>query len=154
MKSKRQIKLLEIIEKNAVETQEELAEFLRREGFDVTQATVSRDIKELRLSKTLDASGRYRYSCQSGGGVDKTRAKLATIFRECVTSIDYARNIVVIKTLTGLASGAAAAIDAMHISHVVGTIAGDDTIMIVFKTDEDAQAFSSEQNENLNREEP
>lgn len=150
MKNKRQLKILELIEKNTVETQEELAEKLKLEGFDVTQATISRDIKDLRLSKVLDASGRYKYSSQSHDAADKMQKKLATIFRECVTHIDCARNIVVIKTLNGLASGAAAAIDSMNISQIIGTLAGDDTIFIVFRTDEDALMFSQEQNESLN----
>ena len=149
MKNKRQLKILELIEKHAVETQEELAARLKSEGFDVTQATISRDIKELRLAKVLDSSGRYKYATQSRDSEDKMQKKLATIFRECVTHIDCARNIVVIKTLNGLASGAAAAIDSMNISQIIGTLAGDDTIFIVFRTDEDALTFSREQKEGI-----
>ncbi|MBQ1335012.1 MAG: arginine repressor [Clostridia bacterium] len=145
MKNKRQLKILELIDRYSVETQEELAERLKNEGFDVTQATISRDIKELRIFKVLDASGRYKYSSKTVETEDKIPKKLDAIFRECVVSIDCAGNMVVIKTLTGLASGAAAAIDSMNISQILGTLAGDDTIFIVFRTDEDAVRFSKEQ---------
>ena len=150
MKNKRQFKILELIDKYSVETQEDLADKLKEEGFDVTQATISRDIKELRILKVLDASGRYKYSARSVETEDKMQKKFESIFRECVTNIDCAGNMVVIKTLTGLASGAAAAIDSMNISQILGTLAGDDTIFIVFRTDEDAVSFSKEQAAKLN----
>ena len=136
---------MELIDKYSVETQEELAQRLKDEGFLVTQATISRDIKELRIFKVLDASGRYKYSSRGAESEDKRLKKLEAIFRECVTNIDCAGNMVVIKTLTGLASGAAAAIDSMNISQILGTLAGDDTIFVVFRSDDDAVKFSKEQ---------
>lgn len=133
MKSQRQAKILEIITNKNIETQEQLLAELQAEGFRGTQATISRDIKELRIVKELSSLGSYRYTVSASdlGGSFSTR--LNTIFRECVISFDYAQNIIVVRTLPGLASAAGSAIDAMNIHSVVGTLAGDDTVMIVMR---------------------
>jgi len=135
MKYNRHAKIIEIIENNVVETQEELAEKLKESGFDVTQATVSRDIKELRLIKVLDENGRYKYATIYSPD-SNISTKLRTIFSESVTKIDFAGNIIVIKTLSGMAQAAAAAIDSMNLSEIVGCIAGDDTIMVVVRSED------------------
>ena len=137
MKYSRHSKILEIIEKMEVETQEELAHQLEYEGFNVTQATVSRDIKELRLIKVLTKSGNYKYS-----SVEHTDApilkRFINLFKDSVLLIDHAGNMVVVKTLIGAANAAAVAIDALKIQEVVGTIAGDDTIFLLTKSEEDS----------------
>ncbi|MCX8131975.1 MAG: arginine repressor [Clostridia bacterium] len=138
MKYSRHTKILEIIEKNVIETQEELAEKLKDIGMDVTQATVSRDIKELRLIKVMTEDGRYKYAPLSKTENIITN-RLMTIFSECYVSSDYANNIVIIKTLPGMASAAAAAIDSLKQPEIVGTIAGDDTIMIVCRAEKIAE---------------
>lgn len=132
MKYTRHAKMLEIIESKEIETQEELSEELRKLGLNVTQATVSRDIKELRLIKVLTKNGKYKYATlQSQENVLSDR--LVKIFKNSIVSIDYAGNIIVMKTLTGSAQAAAAAIDAVKLDDAVGTIAGDDTIFIVIR---------------------
>lgn len=132
MKYTRHSKILELIDKNEIETQEELSEKLKDMGFTVTQATVSRDIKELRLIKVLTKNGKYKYATlQSQENILSDR--VVKIFKNSVVSIDYAGNLIVIKTLTGSAQAAAAAIDAGDMNDVVGTIAGDDTIFIVIR---------------------
>lgn len=144
MKAQRQAKIMEIITAQNVETQEQLLELLRKEGFRATQATVSRDIKELRIVKELTSLGIYRYTAanlESGGTFS---SRLNTIFRECVTGFDYAQNIIVIRTLPGLASAAASAIDTMNINMIVGSLAGDDTVMVVMRDNNAAAAFCGE----------
>lgn len=144
MKSQRQAKILEIISNRNVETQEQLLAALQKEGFRGTQATISRDIKELRIVKELTNMGTYRYTT-SGGEISNTfTTRMNTIFRECVVSYDYAQNIIVIRTLPGLASAAGSAIDAMNMSLVVGTLAGDDTVMVVMRDNNAAAAFCGE----------
>ena len=133
MKSQRQAKILEIISNKSIETQEQLLSELQAEGFRGTQATISRDIKELRIVKELTSLGTYRYTISASDLGSSFSARLNTIFRECVISFDYAQNIIVIRTLPGLASAAGSAIDAMNMSAVVGTLAGDDTVMIVMR---------------------
>ena len=132
MKYSRHSKIFEIIESRDIETQDELASELRNSGFQVTQATVSRDIKEMRLIKVLTKDGKYKYaSIREKEGVVNER--FLKIFRNSVTSIDYAGNIIVIKTLVGSASAAAVSIDALNLKQIVGSIAGDDTIFLVVK---------------------
>ena len=131
MKTKRQAKIVEIISNTNVETQEQLLKALEEEGFTSTQATISRDIKELRIVKELTSLGTYRYSVSEKDAPPALTDRLNNIFRECVTSIDYAENIIVIHTLPGLASAAGSALDAMKINVVLGTLAGDDTIFVV-----------------------
>ena len=144
MKSQRQAKILEIISNRNVETQEQLLAALQKEGFRGTQATISRDIKELRIVKELTNMGTYRYTT-SGGEISNTfTTRMNTIFRECVVSYDYAQNIIVIRTLPGLASAAGSAVDAMNLSMVVGTLAGDDTVMVVMRDNNAAAAFCGE----------
>ena len=133
MKSQRQAKIMEIISTRNVETQEQLLEALQKEGFRGTQATISRDIKELRIVKELTSLGTYRYSTSTSDLGSSFSARLNTIFRECVISFDYAQNIIVVRTLPGLASAAGSAIDAMNLNTIVGTLAGDDTVMIVMR---------------------
>ena len=144
MKSQRQAKILEIISNKNVETQEQLLAELQAAGFRGTQATVSRDIKELRIVKELTSLGNYRYTTSSNELGGTFSARLNTIFRECVVSFDYAQNIIVIRTLPGLANAAASAIDAMNMSTVVGSLAGDDTVMIVMRDTNAAASFCGE----------
>lgn len=137
MKKKRQEKLLFLIREQIIETQEELCEALKNAGFDVTQATVSRDIRELGISKVPAENGRQRYA----SGTRKDRGgdeRNVTILREAVVSLDDAGNLLVIKTLSGMAMAVAAAIDDMDLPEIVGSIAGDDTLMCAIKTPEDA----------------
>ena len=144
MKSKRQAKIMEIISNRNVETQEQLLQELQRAGFRSTQATISRDIKELRIVKELTSFGTYRYTAATADSSGTFSSKLNTIFRECITGFDYAQNIIVVRTMPGLASAAASAIDAMNMSVVVGTLAGDDTVMIVMRDNNAAAAFCGE----------
>ena len=144
MKSQRQAKILEIISTRNVETQEQLLNALQREGFRGTQATISRDIKELRIVKELTNLGTYRYTTTADEMSGSFSSRLNTIFRECVIGYDYAQNIIVIRTLPGLASAAGSAIDAMNMSLVVGTLAGDDTVMVVMRDSNAAAAFCGE----------
>lgn len=138
MKYNRQAKILEIIEAEVIETQEEIADKLKAIGMDVTQATISRDIKELRLIKVMSQDGRYRYAPFS-----KTENvvynRLMTIFTESYTSSDYANNIVVVKTLPGMAQASASAIDSLKWPEIVGSIAGDDTVMIICRAEKIAE---------------
>ena len=147
MKAKRQALIREIVESQSIQTQEELAEALRVHGMVVTQATVSRDIKELRLIKTLSPNGNYHYTThgEKGGRVDLS-FKFHAIFAEAVNSIDYAQNLVVIKCYTGMANAACAALDSIRWDGLVGTIAGDDTILLVMKDTESAQGITEELN--------
>ena len=144
MKSQRQAKIMEIISNQNVETQEQLLAELQNAGFRSTQATISRDIKELRIVKELTSFGTYRYSAASGEVAGTFSSKLNTIFRECITGYDYSQNIIVIRTIPGLASAAASALDAMNMSVVLGTIAGDDTVFIVMRDNNSAAAFCGE----------
>lgn len=144
MKTKRQAKIIEIISNQSVETQEQLLAALQAEGFRGTQATISRDIKELRIVKELTSLGTYRYTTSSNEVGGSFSTKLNTIFRECVISFDYAQNIIVIKTLPGLASAAGSAIDSMNLSVILGTLAGDDTVMVVMRDSNAAAAFCGE----------
>ena len=146
MKSQRQAKIMEIISTTNVETQEQLLLLLEDAGFRSTQATISRDIKELRIVKELTNLGTYRYTTSAKELPSTFSSRLNTIFRECVTRYDYAQNIVVIHTLPGLANAAASAIDAMSMSVVVGTLAGDDTVMVVMRDTNAAAQFCGEIN--------
>ena len=144
MKSKRQAKIMEIISKINVETQEQLLQELQQAGFTATQATISRDIKELRIVKELTSFGTYRYTTAAKELPNTFSSRLNTIFRECVTGFDYAQNMIVIHTLPGLANAAASALDAMNMSVVLGTIAGDDTVFVVMRDTNSAAAFCGE----------
>jgi len=144
VKTQRQAKIMEIISNTNVETQEQLLQLLQEAGFTSTQATISRDIKELRIVKELTTLGTYRYSAGTKEVPSTFSNRLNTIFKECVTGFDYAQNIVVIRTLPGLANAAASAMDAMELSVVLGTLAGDDTVMVVMRDSNSAAAFCGE----------
>ncbi|MBR6642369.1 MAG: arginine repressor [Lachnospiraceae bacterium] len=138
MKSSRQNKIVEIIRKYNVETQEELADYLQEAGFAVTQATVSRDIRELKLTKVPTESGRSKYAIHQGA-TSALNDKLVRVLRDAFISMDRAQNILVIKTVSGMAMAAAAALDSLELSAIVGCIAGDDTIMCAIRTDEQTE---------------
>jgi transcriptional regulator of arginine metabolism len=135
MKFNRHALILHIINEKDIETQEELAEELKNHGIEVTQATVSRDIKELRLVKVLSPSGIYKYAAIEKEDTSYSE-KLIRVFSESVISIDYSNNLIVIKTISASAMGAAAAIDALNWKEIVGCIAGDDTILVVVRSNE------------------
>ncbi|MGI6093305.1 MAG: arginine repressor [Veillonellaceae bacterium] len=133
MKVLRHAKIKEIIDHSEVETQEELAEALRKDGIEVTQATVSRDIKELRLIKVPTGDGRYRYAFPMDQSMVFSQSRMERMFRDSVTGIDSSQNIVVIKTLPGTANAVASTIDCARWPEIIGTVAGDDNILIVVK---------------------
>ena len=142
MKFQRQAKILDLIDRFEIETQEDLTAHLRALGYNTTQATISRDIKELRLIKTLSSeTGKYKNTSSNAGAADSFTTRLRNIFRECVTDIDAAQNMVVIKTLPGLGQAAAMAIDAMRAPDVVGTLGGDDTVFAVMRDNDSTQKF-------------
>ena len=138
MKTKRQSKIIELIQRYEIETQEELSEYLLKEGFNVTQATVSRDIRELKLTKISMNNGKQKYAVL-GDTDDELSEKYVRVLRDGFLSMDMAQNILVIKTVSGMASAVCAAIDAMKIHEIVGSIAGDDTIMVAIRTSEDTR---------------
>ncbi len=142
MKTKRQTKMLELIKKHNIETQEELSDFLQKEGYQVTQATVSRDIRELKLTKVAMSNGRQKYAALTEANEDLSE-KYTRVFRDAFVSMDMAQNILVIKTVSGMAMAVAAAIDAMHLHEIVGCIAGDDTIMCAVRSVDDTIAVMS-----------
>lgn len=135
MKVKRHSKIVELIEKYEIETQEELAEYLKQAGFRVTQATVSRDIRELHLTKAATKSGKQKYMLLRNQ--ENFSDKYIRILKDGYLSMDMAQNILVIKTVSGMAMAVAAALDAMHFHEIVGCIAGDDTIMCAVRSVED-----------------
>lgn len=144
MKSKRQEEILTIITENDVETQEQLLAELKSRGIASTQATISRDIKDLHLVKELTGYGTYKYVVSERKASLNFAGRLRTIFKEGVTSFDLAQNIVVIKTMPGLANAAAAALDGMEIPDVVGSLAGDDTVILIMRHNEAAAELCSE----------
>lgn len=139
MKTRRQTKILELIKKYEIETQEDLSAYLEQEGYQVTQATVSRDIRELKLTKVSLTNGRQKYVALLETNEDMSQ-KYERIFRDGFISMDIAQNILVIKTVSGMAMAVAAALDALQLHEIVGTIAGDDTIMCAARSTEDAIA--------------
>lgn len=136
MKTKRHARILEIIRKNSIETQEELSAKLKEEGFPVTQATISRDIRELKLTKIIGSDGKQKYAMVDGA-FENLSKKMAMVFREGFLRIDMAGNIIVIHTITGMAMAVAAALDSMGCNEIIGSIAGDDTILVVVRSEED-----------------
>jgi len=140
MKIDRQSKILELIKDKEIETQDELTDELRKAGFEVTQSTISRDIKELGLIKVLTPNGRYKYAV-----LDKDTSspidRLMRVFSEAVLTVDYTGNLIVLKTLEGSAQVAAAAVDAMNWPGVLGTIAGDDTVLIIARNEKTVDAL-------------
>ena len=149
MKSKRQQEILDIITTHEVETQEQLLELLKGRDITTTQATISRDIKQLHLVKELTAGGIYKYAVSQRKTAMDFAGRLRTIFREGVTTFDVAQNIVVLKTMPGLANAAGAAMDGMDIPDLVGSLAGDDTAILIMRTNEAATEFCEEIREML-----
>ncbi|NLJ96162.1 MAG: arginine repressor [Clostridiales bacterium] len=149
MKLSRQSKILELINKYDIETQEELAEWLMKEGYNVTQATVSRDIRDLKLTKVALDDGRQKYiamqKAEPGLGEKYTR-----VLRDGFVSMDRAQNILVIKTVSGMAMAVAAALDALHINGIVGCIAGDDTILCAIRSTEETLPVMERLNKIIN----
>jgi len=146
MKAKRHAKILELIGEKNINTQEELQNELSKQGFQVTQATVSRDIKELRLIKSLSNDGSYHYTTHQKERGSDLSFKFHAIFSESVQSVDYAQNLVVVKCYTGMANAACAALDSIHWEGLVGTIAGDDTILAVMRSEPMAEKMIEDLN--------
>ena len=143
MKKGRQEKILELITRYEIETQDELIEFLGEEGYNVTQATISRDIRELRLTKVSCGFGVYKYVVSSQESHVHS-VKYLNILKETVTNVEHAGNLVVVKTYAGMAQAAAAALDSMGWTEIIGSIAGDDTIMLVLRSADASRTFSVE----------
>ena len=140
MRYTRRNKIVDLILKNEINTQEKLAELLKSSGFEVTQATVSRDVKELQLVKTLAPSGQYKYTLPEQAGRQATD-RYAKIFRDTIQSVAYSGNIIVVKTLTGCANAACEAIDSFEFPNVVGSLAGDNTVFLVCNDPQNAPAL-------------
>ena len=144
MKSKRHQKILELIESNAVDTQEELLRLLRENGYEVTQATVSRDIKELRLVKTAANDGKYQYSVSASKPRPDMSSQFYTFFNKSVYSVDHCKNFVVVKCHTGMANAVCEMLDAMEIKGIVGTLSGDNTFFVMIREDQLAEELAEE----------
>ena len=144
MKRARQAEILNVIRMMDVETQEQLLAELKLRGFTTTQATISRDIKQLRLVKELAPSGSYRSVAADRQEGKSSAGRLRNIFKEGVVSVEAAQNLVVVKTMPGLASAACSALDGMEIAGMVGSLAGDDTGMLIMRDSASAEAFCSE----------
>ena len=149
MKNQRQELLLEIITAESIETQEQLLAALEKKGVRSTQATISRDIKQLHLVKQPTGHGTYRYAVSSQRSHLNFADRLRNIFRQSVLSVDYAQNLVVLKTMPGLAQGAASALDGMENTGVVGSLAGDDTVVLIMRDTAGAEEFCREVKEQL-----
>lgn len=150
MKTRRHEKILSLIKETDIDTQEELLKLLKNDGFDVTQATVSRDIKELRLVKNLSPKGKYRYSTGNDNVRDMS-AKFYSLFGDSVDAVDVAMNIIVIKCMTGMAQAVCASMDSVTFQGIVGTLAGEDTILVICKTPEIASERREEFHKLMNR---
>ena len=144
MKGKRQQEILRIIEEQDIDTQDQLLAELRARGLQSTQATISRDIKELRMVKELSKSGGYRYTLSERKPSAAVDTRLRTIFKEGVVSAEAAQNLVVVRTMPGLASAACSALDGMEIQGMVGSLAGDDTGILIMRDNAAAQQFVTE----------
>lgn len=151
MRIKRQNAILSIIEEQFIETQQELSDALIRMGFNVTQATVSRDIKELRLVKSQTADGKYHYARAGSQKSVDSNSRIHTIFSHSVVSVDYAVNNIIIKTLSGMAQAAAITLESMNYPEIIGTIGGDDTVLVVVKSEEDAKKLTESLKIMINR---
>ena len=139
MRNKRHEAILSLLNEQNIETQQDLTIALSSVGFDVTQATVSRDIKQLRLVKKLNIDGKYIYAPHSQNSNEGVSDRMSNILKQSMISVDYALNTIVIKTMAGMAQGAASVLDAMQFSECLGTIAGDDTIFVTARSEEAAQ---------------
>jgi len=142
MRYSRQNKILELIANNEIETQDKLAAMLREEGFEVTQATISRDIKELQLIKVLSSTGKYKYAVSARQDAPISE-RFIKIFRETITSFASAQNLIVIKTLSGCGNAAGEAIDCIGLPHVVGSVAGDNTLLLIVDREENVEEILS-----------
>ncbi len=138
MKAARQNKIVEIVTKNSIETQEELVLLINKAGFKTTQATISRDIRELGITKVSSGNGRQKYAVVKGNE-NKVSDKFTRVLCDGFVSCDTAQNILVIKTVSGMAMAVAAAIDSLHIDNIVGCIAGDDTVMCAVRSSEESK---------------
>lgn len=138
MKVNRHSKILEILDKYEVETQEDLTRYLKAEGINVTQATVSRDIRQMKLVKVMTKSGKYKYAAitDHSSNIDD---RIVNVFKEAVLTSDYAQNFVCLHTISGMAQAAAVAIDALKLNEIIGTVAGDDTLFIMCRTENQAR---------------
>lgn len=143
MKRNRHDKIIEIIAKNVVETQEQLACLLKEAGYDVTQATVSRDIRQMKLTKQVTEDGRQKYVYTTADS-DVMQDKYVSVLKAGYLSMDTAQNFIVVRTVSGMAMALATAIDALDFPQILGCIAGDDTIMVALKTNEDANTVMNE----------
>ncbi len=142
MKTVRQVAILEIIENQEIETQEELADALNARGIRVTQATVSRDIKELRLVKLLSSTGKYKYA--TGESAENNMSdRFVRMLAESLLSATYANNLIVVKTLSGSANVAGEALDSFRWPEVLGTLAGDNTVLLIIRSNEEAAAVTN-----------
>ena len=141
LRNVRQQKILEIIVAKEIDTQEELCAELNTLNFNVTQATISRDIKELKLYKISGTTKKYKYACLESDD-DSVRGKMKTLFRECVQTINYANNLIVIKTMRGNGSTAGMFVDSLQIKEIIGSVAGDDTLMIVVDSNDNASVIA------------
>lgn len=138
MRYSRQNKILELIANNEIETQDMLANMLKKEGFDVTQATISRDIKELQLIKVLCSNGKYKYSVSAQQDAPISE-RFIKIFRETITSFASAQNLIIVKTMAGCGAAAGEAIDCIGLPHIVGSVAGDNTLLIIVDKEENVE---------------
>ena len=141
LRNARHNKMLQIVSEQEIETQEELCEELNRLNFNVTQATISRDIKELKLYKISGTTKKYKYACLESDD-DSVRGKMKTLFRECVQTISYANNIIVIKTMRGNGSSAGMFVDSLQLKEIIGSVAGDDTLLIVVDSNENTKLIA------------
>lgn len=144
MKSKRHQKILELIEANVVDTQEELLRLLNESGYKITQATVSRDIKELRLIKTASSNGKYRYSAAVRRPQPDLSSQFYAFFNKSVYAVDYCKNFVVVKCHTGMANAVCEMLDTMDVEGIVGTLSGDNTFFVMMREDQLAQKLAEE----------
>ncbi|GAA4299298.1 arginine repressor [Anaerocolumna aminovalerica] len=149
MKLGRQSKIIELVNKNDIETQEELADLLTKAGYNVTQATISRDIRELKLTKVAGDDGRQKYIILKNNEAGLSD-KFIRVLKDGFISMDMAMNIIVIKTVSGMAMAVAASLDALHIQGILGCIAGDDTVMCVVKTTEETISVMEKLNKYIN----
>jgi transcriptional regulator of arginine metabolism len=149
MKLGRQSKIIELVNKNDIETQEELADLLTKAGYNVTQATISRDIRELKLTKVAGDDGRQKYIILKNNEAGLSD-KFIRVLKDGFISMDMAMNIIVIKTVSGMAMAVAASLDALHIQGILGCIAGDDTVMCVVKTNEETISVMEKLNKCIN----
>ena len=148
MRYSRQNKILDLINNFEIETQDKLAQLLKESGFDVTQATISRDIRELQLVKILTAEGKYKYATSTHHDLPVTN-RFLQIFKETVRTIDYSGNIIVVKTLSGCANAAGEAIDNLNLDNIIGSVAGDNTIIMVVRDPSYTEALVQQLNKAL-----